>query len=479
MAKLYVFGIGGTGSRVIKALTMLLATGVNISDFEVVPIIIDPDEANGDVTRTIDILKNYQHLRDSLSFTAADDNKFFKTKITNVCQNFKLVLSDIKNERFKDYIEYGSLDESNKALISLLFSEDNLDADMEVGFKGNPNIGSVVLNQFKQSQDFKAFASSFAQNDRIFIISSIFGGTGAAGFPLLLKNIRNADSSISTSKLLQDAPVGAITLLPYFGVAPDEESKIDKSSFISKTKAALSYYEENVSGNNSLNALYYAGDDITKDHPNHEGSVSQKNDAHFLEVAAALAIVDFAAMPATALVNVNGKAENPVYKEFGIKENAPAIIYENLGFASQLLLKKPLTQYLLFAMYCTNKMQDCPDNAWAKNINLQSFLTQPFLSSYLRVFNQYFMEWLNELNNNQRGFSPFNLNANDTNLFEMVKGVKPNSSIFEGGGKNYLRYNHLLDKSQKNLKNNDSPEQRFMNLFHNTTETLVSEKYKF
>lgn len=479
MAKLYVFGIGGTGSRVIKALTMLLATGVNISDFEVVPIIIDPDEANGDVTRTIDILKNYQHIRNSLSFTAADDNKFFKTKITNVCQNFKLVLSDIKNERFKDYIEYSSLDESNKAFMSLLFSEDNLDADMEVGFKGNPNIGSVVLNQFKQSHDFKAFASSFAQNDRIFIISSIFGGTGAAGFPLLLKNIRNADPSIGTSKLLQEAPVGAITLLPYFGVAPSEESKIDKSSFISKTKAALSYYEENVSGNNSLNALYYAGDDVTKDHPNHEGSVSQKNDAHFLEVAAALSIVDFAALPPTALVNINGRAENPVYKEFGIKDNAQSVIYENLGFASQLALKKPLTQYLLFTMYCNGKLQECMDKDWAKNINLQTFLTQPFLGSYLRIFNQYFFEWLSEMGNNQRGFSPFNLNADDNNLFEMVKGIKPNSSIFEGGGKNYHRYNYVLNKAQKNLKNNDSPEQRFMNLFHNTTETLVSEKYKF
>ncbi|MES2487458.1 MAG: hypothetical protein V4581_16115 [Bacteroidota bacterium] len=478
MAKLYVFGIGGTGSRVIKALTMLLATGVNINDFEVVPIIIDPDEANGDVTRTIDILKNYQHLRDSLSFTDADDNKFFKTKITNVCQNFKLLLSDIKNERFKDYIEYNSLDENNKALISLLFSEDNLDADMEVGFKGNPNIGSVVLNQFKQSADFKAFASSFAQNDRIFIISSIFGGTGAAGFPLLLKNIRNADSSIAASKLLQDAPVGAITLLPYFGVAPNEESKIDKSSFISKTKAALSYYEENVSGNNSLNALYYAGDDITKDYPNHEGSVSQKNDAHFLEVAAALAIIDFAALPATALVNIHGKAENPIYKEFGIKENVPCIIYSNLGFAAQHALKKPLTQYMLFTLYCINKMDDGIDKDWAKVINLQSFVTQPFLSSHLRTFNQYFLEWLTEMGTNQRGFSPFNLNANDTNLFEMVKGITPENSIFDIN-KNYHKYNNVLNKTQKKLKNNDSPEQRFMNLFHNTTETLVSEKYKF
>ena len=56
MAKLYVFGIGGTGSRVIKALTMLLASGVKLNNgFDtVIPIIIDPDTANGDLNKTAD-----------------------------------------------------------------------------------------------------------------------------------------------------------------------------------------------------------------------------------------------------------------------------------------------------------------------------------------------------------------------------------------------------------------------------------------
>ena len=50
---------------------------------------------------------------------------------------------------------------------------------MDVGFKGNPNIGSVVLNQIFESDAFNDFATSFGQGDRIFIVSSIFGGTGA------------------------------------------------------------------------------------------------------------------------------------------------------------------------------------------------------------------------------------------------------------------------------------------------------------
>jgi hypothetical protein len=39
--KLYIFAIGGTGSRVLKALTMLFASGVKIgSDFETVSLMI-------------------------------------------------------------------------------------------------------------------------------------------------------------------------------------------------------------------------------------------------------------------------------------------------------------------------------------------------------------------------------------------------------------------------------------------------------
>ncbi len=40
MSKLYIFGIGGTGARVLKSLTMLLAAGVKLADTDaVVPVL--------------------------------------------------------------------------------------------------------------------------------------------------------------------------------------------------------------------------------------------------------------------------------------------------------------------------------------------------------------------------------------------------------------------------------------------------------
>lgn len=49
MSKIFIFGIGGTGSRVLRSLTMILATGVKFGADEIVPIIIDPDAANADL----------------------------------------------------------------------------------------------------------------------------------------------------------------------------------------------------------------------------------------------------------------------------------------------------------------------------------------------------------------------------------------------------------------------------------------------
>ena len=62
MARLFIFAIGGTGSRVLKSLTMILASGIKPNsqvEFEIVPIIIDPHKSNEDLKRTERLLGNY------------------------------------------------------------------------------------------------------------------------------------------------------------------------------------------------------------------------------------------------------------------------------------------------------------------------------------------------------------------------------------------------------------------------------------
>jgi len=66
--------------------------------------------------------------------------------------------------------------------MSLLFSKDNLEANMDMGFKGNPNIGSVVLNKFRESDCFHEFAQSFGEDDRVLLSAPYLVAQAPLGF---------------------------------------------------------------------------------------------------------------------------------------------------------------------------------------------------------------------------------------------------------------------------------------------------------
>jgi len=260
---------------------------------------------------------------------------------------------------------------------------------MGIGFVGNPNIGSVVLNQFQDSEEFRDFANNFNEQDRIFIISSIFGGTGAAGFPIILKNIRNAPNiqNANARGFLQNAKIGALTVCPYFNIQADEQSPIQRSHFIAKTRAALYYYKDNITGNNSVNALYYIGDDdIGEAYPNDPGDRGQKNKAHFIELASALAIIDFLEIPDERLQCVNGKAQSPIYKQFAVKNDVQEITFAELYDGTRGKIELKLSQLTFLYKYVTENLEEViGQQAWCQDKPTidQTFLNTPFYRTYL------------------------------------------------------------------------------------------------
>ena len=486
--KLYLFGIGGTGSRVIKSLTMLAAAGVPMEANAIVPIIIDPDFANADVTRTIKQIETYTSIRSQLVFNDASKNRFFQIPIENVVNDYRLELRDTKNKKFKEFISYSTLSKENKALASILFSEANLESDMEEGFKGNPNIGSVVLNQFTASQDFMDFAAAFNPDDRIFIISSIFGGTGASGFPLLLKNLRGLNANMPNYAAIQNAPIGAITVLPYFDVKPDENSEINSTTFLGKSKAALKYYENNVNGNaSSVNVLYYIGDNRSMQYENEEGGDRQRNNAPIVEMAAAMSIIDFMSIPDNdaALLCQFGVgnriyAPNPLFKEFGIEGDVSEILFSNLCQKSRVLLSAPMSEFVLFAKYIREHMDHAISCTWAKDNRFNdTFISSNFMDN-LKMFVSAYWEWLDEMANNDRSFKPFKLSVSGSDLYSIVDGVKPSSikSLWAFNKSGYDLFDAALNE-HKSLSASLTLEQKFVELFYVVTKELVEKKFKF
>ena len=436
MSKIYVFGIGGTGARVIRSLTMLLASGVKLGENidTVIPVIIDQDRSNGDLTRTIALLKTYKSLHDQLKFGRNSKSEFFKTNIDDLNTSFRMQVADVADKDFQSYIKYLNLDTRNKALVSLLFSKKNLEAHMDVGFKGNPNMGSVVLNNFstEADNDLGSILESFQSGDKIFIISSIFGGTGAAGFPLLLKTLRQAQSSqLPSAALVANAPIGAITVLPYFGVQHDEDSEINMDSFMSKAKAALSYYRDNL----NTDVLYYISDKLSKNYDNHEGDSAQRNNAHFVEMVAALSIVDFCKN------NVQHDGSKS-FKEFGFNEDKPVVSIRTLADATRALVGKPLISMFIFEKFYKEHLKNTWENAWAKDFSYtdddnegkmdSTVMSQDFFVKLTKFLKDFDNEWLREMANNSRAFKPFNLETSGENIFNSIDGYEPKKTGFWG-----------------------------------------------
>ena len=68
MSKTYIFAVGGTGARVMRSLTMVLASGGNQipKDMEIVPMIYDYDLNNGDKDRTVKVMELYNKLHNTI-----------------------------------------------------------------------------------------------------------------------------------------------------------------------------------------------------------------------------------------------------------------------------------------------------------------------------------------------------------------------------------------------------------------------------
>lgn len=477
MSKLYLFGIGGTGSRVVRSLTMLLASGVDAGVDTIVPVLIDPDLSNGDLTRTTELLKKYKTIRGELSFGAEVKSRYFKTEIDDQNTDFRLPIANVGNKTFGQYVEYDNLCREDKALMSLLFSDKNLNAQMQEGFKGNPNMGSIVLNDFcdPNNNALADLLSNFQQGDKIFIISSIFGGTGAAGFPLLLKTFRQAQqfNTFSNPAVVADAPIGAISVLPYFGLQSDAESEINMATFVSKAKSALTYYQNNL----DTDALYYIADSMTSSYDNVEGSDGQKNDAHFIEMAAALAVMDFA-RDASITRGAN------LYKEFATDSVSNQLDLTMLSASTRDLLAPSLISFYVFSEFYEHHLRDTFDAAWAKGRNFKrDMLSSGFYRNLEQFMHQFVSDgqegWLTEMERNSRSFAPFNLKGYN-NIFHSITGYEPKKIGFVGGffgnKDGFVLIDDEIAKASKNLEKRLSDNDYFMNVHWLAIDKAINKR---
>ncbi|MDE6083037.1 MAG: hypothetical protein K2G11_00980 [Muribaculaceae bacterium] len=403
MKRVFVFCIGGTGLRVMKSITMLLAAGMDAKGFTVVPVLIDPHLDLEEKRNLQTLLEEYETIQGNVILS---DGKrlnpldgFFGTEVTDLAklngQQNDISEPIVEKRSFGQYLNVGNLnsEDVNNFLVQTLFSQANLDNDLSVGFKGSPNVGTVVLGEMIKGADwFQAFCNAFQKGDRIFIISSIFGGTGASGYPLLEKKVRNSLDHPN----VKEAIMGAVSVLPYFSLEDPSttDSDIDAANFLTKTKSALAYYENSVLSD----YLYYVGEQGMKTtYANNEKKQDDK--AHFIELVAATSLFDF--------LNKTEKPEKTQTLSRAIKEDVDSLSVSSLGDPYNNVVKAVADMMLLYRLvYFLPNEKQFPLSK-DRGFDGAFYEDKSFVS--LRNFLSRFSQWYQELAENKRGFAPLTI----------------------------------------------------------------------
>ena len=451
MKKVFVFCIGGTGIRVMKSVTMLMASGMSTNGYTVVPVILDPHLDLEEKKNLHTLLGSYQDIYNKSTNNGSLNHLdgFFNSEIVTI-NELNNQLNDTQQasgskEKFRSYISEANLaaDDINNYFVQTLFSTKNLDSSLSVGFKGNPNVGTVVLGEMIEGADwFKAFKQHCEKDDRIFIISSIFGGTGASGYPLLEKKIKGAASQPA----VKNALMGAVTVLPYYGLKDPSTtgSDIDSANFYTKTKAALAYYEKTVLSD----YLYYAGEtSLTQVYENDEKKQDDK--AHFIELVAASALFDFL---------IREKPEKQQFLTRAIEDAKDSLDLASLGSGYKEIVKRVADYKLLGTLINILPKESFFPLIKNRGFDKDFYNDAPFQA--LKLFTAIYDNWYNELSTNKRAFSPLNtdnlknmegwvktvsLNAKDDSyyLLEMIKASNANKDkTHENKFRFFLQFAH-------------------------------------
>ncbi|HBE40282.1 MAG TPA: hypothetical protein DDW27_03615, partial [Bacteroidales bacterium] len=271
------------------------------------------------------------------------------------------------------------------------------------------------------------------------------------------------------------APIGGITYLPYFSLTRNDE--VNAESFEEKAKIAIEYYNRTIIALNQINTLYFIGN---RGNTNQEeyavGGQEQKNKAHFLELAGALAILDFCN-------EINSLKPTTQVKEFGIEHDTNTISFTDLNIGNAKMISPPLTKFKLFTEYLNKGLSRSLNvSRWTKsNIRLvrgnkQSLLDSNYFKSaeyrtQIQPFNDYFDEWLREMRENKPLFSPFEEITAD-NALELVKGQTPK------GNKSFkaLDIQNCLLTDNISIRNRGKKHTMLIKMFGRSTDKVLSKR---
>src|SRR5262249_24837752 len=217
-----------------------------------------------------------------------------------------------ENRTFKDTINYTALSDDCKKFIGLFYESADLQMKLVKGYRGRPSVGSITLiSDLKRTantpgkglQEMLNAIRTQLKSDaaRVFVFGSVFGGTGAAGLPIVPELIGAEFGDKTDSEKLR---FGCAMMAPYFTFPPGSDDiegpTPDSGLHQVATQAALLHYSHVPPG---YQHVYIVGAPQLYESPvgHQAGGEEQENDPHYAEIIAALAARDFLGMASIRL----------------------------------------------------------------------------------------------------------------------------------------------------------------------------------
>lgn len=298
----YVIGIGGTGAKCIEGIVQLASVGLIPTNMLKV-LYVDADETNGNLQRSQNSVSKYRRCHQLLK-GQHPECAWMTTNVESygVWSPFTNTNADRK---LGSFFSYGTLKQTSPALGNLfdvLYTSEERQVSLEVGFRGRPAIGSSIMTQINlenlEQEPWRSLINEIQNNagagssTKVLLCGSIFGGTGASGLPTIGRLIAN---KLETDGVRNSVKIGCIFGLPYFNFPKNNNSseQVYASSdlFLLNTEAALRYYKEQA---NQFDTKYLIGNQsMEKLGEFSVGKDTQVNRPHFVEFYAGLAARHF------------------------------------------------------------------------------------------------------------------------------------------------------------------------------------------
>jgi len=421
MDKLYIFAIGGTGARVMRSLTMLMAAG-ELVDYEVVPILVDFDVDNGDLVQTLRLMHMYKEIHDkSYDIGSSTHNEgFFCSPLTPIMRfvpnnavgnnSFAIDMHIHHDMRVRDLLGYQNLigDEYKfKLLLDSLFTTDiegELNQDLCVGFKGNAKIARLGYAALKMQDtiEFRTFLNIVDPNrDKVVVVGSTFGGTGSVGVLEILRQLRyNHHSPINN--------IATVLVEPYF-LPTHERGAVDSHSvFIKHSKEFSKFYSDSGLAD-FVKTTYKIGMDGFVIYESAIGGQMQRNIAHSVELLSAMAICEYVQTGQQGLFEYILGQNNLQFGHDLIEMN------DFYHLPGGLRIYESLSRLLLVARFYkeySNGNQKVIQSHFYREMQ-RHFPIDPSFSKILDDIVNDFLSWVEELScciNNKFGLGLFNVN---------------------------------------------------------------------